>query len=97
MEQRAGVYGSLECIIATLRRCTDCHNGDYTSYHCPLCPVWQYKPRQLYKVKKHLEVHWKTAVKGRNGKEHNDFQLYIQYIYILIRLFLIITAFYLGI
>ena len=70
-----GVYTTLEELHAELKRCENCCNGDYLSIHCPLCPVWKYKPRQTSKVKKNLLVHWQTGVKGQDGK-------YIMYIFI---------------
>lgn len=61
------VFKDIDRLEAQLKRCTDCCNGDYSSYHCPLCPITQYKPRQISKVKLHLHVHWKAGVIGNNG------------------------------
>ena len=68
MANSKGVYSTFEELCSELKRCSDCCSGDYLSIHCPLCPVWKYKPRQLSKVRKHLTVHWQTGVQGHNGK-----------------------------
>lgn len=63
---KTGVYESIENLNSELERCNDCCSGDYLSYHCPLCPVWKYKPRQKSKLLQHLLVHWRTAVQGHD-------------------------------
>lgn len=63
------VYRSFEELLELTRRCVECCAGDYLSYHCPLCPVSKYKPRQVSKVKRHLEVHWRTRLETKEGNE----------------------------
>ena len=62
------IHSTYEELTEKLERCRDCCRGDYMSYHCPLCPLLMYKPRSVSKVKSHLEVHWKTGLRTKDGK-----------------------------
>lgn len=67
--EKIGVYHSLDHLKSQIVQCNECCNGGYMSYHCPLCPVWKYKPRNKGKVEDHMMVHWKTGVEGPNGND----------------------------
>ena len=60
-------FENFEELHSRLSRCLNCCNGDYMSYHCPLCPVTKYKPKKKRSVETHLQVHWNTRIQGKNG------------------------------
>ncbi|XP_063420506.1 uncharacterized protein LOC134705715 [Mytilus trossulus] len=59
-------FTSFDHLESKLEKCDDCCNGDYMSFHCPLCPVSKYKPRKKAKLQQHLAVHWNTRIQGNN-------------------------------
>lgn len=60
------ILSSVEELISYVERCNDCCRGDYTSFHCPLCPPSRFKTTRQKKVQNHLRaVHWKSRVDGQ--------------------------------
>ncbi|XP_076863832.1 uncharacterized protein LOC143516123 [Brachyhypopomus gauderio] len=43
-------------------------------FHCPLCPVKLFKPSNLARVKKHIEIHWKNAIQFKEYRIHRCHQ-----------------------
>ncbi|XP_013418494.1 uncharacterized protein LOC106179421 [Lingula anatina] len=63
-DQKPVLVKDVNQLLSMMKKCRDKECGCY-AYHCPLCATSQFKPNKYAKVKSHVLVHMKTAVKYR--------------------------------
>lgn len=59
------VFKTVDDLYGRITTCNDCCEGDYKSFHCPLCEVDHFKPTRRAAVMKHLFLsHWQTRIQS---------------------------------